>query len=61
MRNKAHPPKRRDPTVLDGGARLGYFWAHCKVEKRCVKPPYNQLLTNLVLKADYCHPSGIMK
>ncbi len=53
MGDNGHPPKHKNPTVLDGGARLGRFWAHCKWERRCTKPPYDRLLTNPVLKADY--------
>ena len=53
MRDHAHPPARRDQTVLDGGAKLGMFWSGCKSKKRCAKFPYDRLLTNPVLKADY--------
>ena len=53
MRDRAQPPKQKDPTVLDGGARLGRFWSDCKSEKRCAKSPCDQLLANPVLKTDY--------
>ena len=58
MRDQTHPPKRSDQTVLEGGPKLGTFWAHCKSGRRCVKFPYDRLLTNSVLRADYrCSPS----
>ena len=59
MRDQALPPTARDRTRLDSGPRLGPFWAHCKSENKCMRAPYDQLLTNPVLKADYhnsrCH------
>ena len=53
MRDRPHPPTVRDQTILDGGIRLGKFWINCKSQKRCAKPPYDRLLTNPVLRADY--------
>ena len=46
-------PKRRDPTELPGGSRLGLFWMDCKDRRLCGRPPYDRLLTNPVLRADY--------
>ena len=48
----AHPPKSRDPTMLEGGTKLGIFWSQCKYKKKCRSPPYDRLLTNPVLRAD---------
>ena len=57
MGNRGHLPKDRDQTTLAGGAKLGRFWGDCKSLKRCAKAPYNRLLTNPVLRADYrSHP-----
>ena len=53
MRDRAHPPRNRDTTILEGGAKLGWFWSDCKRDKRCTRPPYDELLTNPVLRADY--------
>ena len=39
--------------VLAGGARLGMFWNNCKSRMRCSKVPYDRLLANPVLRADY--------
>ena len=58
MRDQEHSPQAKDQTRLDGGARLGTFWAHCKSKKKCTKPRYDWLLTNPVLRADYrTHPA----
>ena len=46
---------------LEGGSRLGNFWDHCKSERRCSKPPYDRLLTNPVLRADYHSPRSVTK
>ena len=43
----------RDRAKLPGGGKIGYFWAHCKSERKCGRPPYDRLLTNPVLRADY--------
>jgi hypothetical protein len=32
---------------------VGSFWNDCKKDNRCVKPPYDKLLENLILKDDY--------
>ena len=53
MGDRTHPPRFMEQTILDGGARLGMFWSGCKTKKRCTAPPYNRLLTNSVLRADY--------
>ena len=44
---------RRDSTLLPGGGRLGVFWDNCKHRRTCERPPYDRLLTNPVLRADY--------
>ena len=53
MADQTAPPKQGDQTVLEGGAMVGRFWTECKRDKRCTRPPYDELLTNPVLKADY--------
>ena len=53
VEDQTRPPKLNNQTMLEGGARLGKFWANCKSEKRCAKPPYDRLLANPVLKTDY--------
>ena len=55
MGDRTQPPKYKCQTILEGGARLGMFWSDCKNRKGCklMRYPYNQLLTNPVLKADY--------
>ena len=45
---------QRDQTEqLPGGTKLGIFWMGCKNNRRCGRPPYDRLLTNPVLRADY--------
>ena len=59
MRGRIHPPKSRDQTSLEGGAKIGKFWTNCKSENRCAKPPCDGLLSNPVLRADYrAHPAA---
>ena len=53
MRDRALAPRSTDPTLLEGGTKLGPFWRSCKRRKNCKKVPYDKLLTNPVLKADY--------
>ena len=53
MSGRTHPPTARDPTILAGGSRLGQFWRHCKHHRRCTRSPYDRLLTNPILRADY--------
>ena len=53
MGDRAQPPKSKNQTILEGGATLGQFWANCKYAKRCTRSPYDRLLTNPVLRADY--------
>ena len=53
MRDRTYPPRFMDVTVLESGTKLGFFWSDCKSERRCGRPPYNGLLNNLVLRADY--------
>ena len=59
MEGRAKAPKCSDTTELPGGGKLGIFWKECKSRRRCGRPPYDRLLTNPVLKADYrTHRSG---
>ena len=53
MERQAQPPKCREQTILDGGAKLGVFWSNCKRRKRCARSPYDQLLSNPILRTDY--------
>ena len=53
MEGRESAPRARDPTVLPGEGKLGIFWMHCKGKRKCRRPPYNRLLTNVVLRADY--------
>ena len=46
-------PKAKDVTKLPGGSKLGRFWDNCKSERKCRRPPYDRLLVNPVLRADY--------
>ena len=59
MESREKAPNRADPTDLPGGGKLGCFWSECKCRKRCENFPYERLLTNSVLRADYRYsPSG---
>ena len=53
MNGRKHAPRARDPTQLPGGGGVGWFWKDCKGLRRCNKSPYDRLLTNPVLRADY--------
>ena len=53
MEGRQKTPKSDDTTKLPGGVRLGRFWAGCKFNRRCGRPPYDQLLVNPVLKTNY--------
>ena len=53
MESRERPPKQDDTTGLPGGGKLGWFWGNCKNERKCGRSPYDRLLTNPVLKADY--------
>ena len=53
MRGRVHPPRQKDTTILESGAKLGIFWSNCKRKRKCSEVGYNSLLTNPVLKADY--------
>ena len=53
MVGRSQVPVQCDPTELPGGGRLGWFWRDCKILRRCGRPPYDRLLTNPVLRADY--------
>ena len=46
-------PTYRDSTELPGGGKRGWFWTECKKWRRCEVLPYDRLLSNPVLKADY--------
>jgi hypothetical protein len=39
--------------IFEDGTFMGGFWQYCKRCKRCANEPYNELLTNNLLKADY--------
>ena len=53
MEGRAKAPKCSDTTELPGGGKLGIFWKECKSRRRCGRPPYDRLLTNPALRADY--------
>ena len=55
MEGRGTPPKKRDTAELSSGAQVGSFWMHCKAMaiRRCGTPPYDRLLANAVLRADY--------
>ena len=53
MEGRRKAPNTRDTTELPGGSKLGRFWVRCRHERSCGKPPYDRLLNNLVLRADY--------
>ena len=60
MKGRERVPAVRDQTLLPGGGKLGEFWKKCKSEKRCERTPYDRLLTNPLLKADYHPPPMVM-
>ena len=53
MEGRKDAPKHGDPAELPGASMLWTFWMHCKYSKRCGRPPYDRLLINPVLRADY--------
>ena len=53
MEAREKAPKQRDTTELPDGTKLGLFWMDCKHKSKCGRPPYDRLLTNPVLRADY--------
>ena len=53
MEGRNMTPKFFDTTELPGGAKLGLFWNNCKRLRRCGRPPYDRLLTNLMLRENY--------
>ena len=56
MEGRAEALKRTDEMRMPGaggGLRVGPFWDHCKYESRCRRSPYDRLLNNPVLRADY--------
>ena len=53
MENRDDPPTVGEQTRLDSGVRVGGFWHNCKSRQKCTKAPYDRLLSNPVLRADY--------
>ncbi len=55
MEGRSERPKWNDstPLALLCGAKRGVFWDNCKRFRRCRRPPYDRLLDNHVLRADY--------
>ena len=50
MKGKTEPPRQRDRLKLpNDGPMVGMFWHR----RRCERPPYDKLLSNSVLRADY--------
>ena len=56
MEGSTEPPKWNDTTPMAGAGKLGRFWLDCKRERKCGRPPYDRLLDNPVLRADYHAP-----
>ena len=57
MEGRERAPKWGDTTVtteLPDGCKLESFWKECKSRRKCERPPYDRLLINPVLRADYC-------
>ena len=62
MGEREKAPKTLETAVLSNGSNIGIFWRHCKRLRRCGRPPYDLLLINPVLRADYrCHHSDTRK
>ena len=62
MEDREQPPTVNDKTRLSGvGPLVGRFWVECKVEWKCIKAPYDRLLTNPVLRADYHCVFNVMR
>ncbi len=53
MESREHVPRSRDTTELPDGTKLGMFWNDCRQNRRCGRQPYDRLLANPVLIADY--------
>ena len=53
MEGREVAPKSRDMAVLSTGTNVGRFWNGCKDRRLCGRPPYDRLLVNPVLRADY--------
>ena len=53
MKGREKAPRFADTTVLPGGNNFGVFWQDCKSRRRCGRSPYDRLLINPVLRADY--------
>ena len=53
MGTREGAPKRQETADLPGGSNTGNFWHDCKMLKRCGRPPYDRLLANPILRADY--------
>ena len=53
--DRQNPPMVMDEAKLPGMGviKVGQFWRDCKCVRRCVRAPYDRLLTNPVLRADY--------
>ena len=59
MEGRAEPPKYTDKMRLSGGGPMvGWFWVSCNIRRKCDNPPYDRLLTNSVLRADYSKHSA---
>ena len=61
MGNQIHPLTYRNETTLDDKAKIRVFCSECKYKQRCTKHPYDQLLTNSVLKANYRWSFSVMR
>ncbi len=53
MEGRKRTPKGSESTKLSGGTKVGQFWQNCKWRRLCGRPPYDRLLNNPVLGADY--------
>ena len=54
MEGRAEPPKVREGARLPGERPvLWRFWMDCKSKRRCGRAPYDRLLSNPMLRADY--------
>ena len=56
MAYRQKPPRYRDNAELPGLGKVnvGAFWHDCKCKGMFRRPPYDRLLGNPVLRADYC-------
>ena len=54
MRARSKSPKYREEARLgEEGSKVGIFWVNCKIGRKCMKSPYERLLSNPVLAEDY--------